>query len=120
MERVDLPNLYATGEFADYTFVSAGGEKFPAHRFLFGQYPRLKGLIAQERRIKLTESTEVIERMLRWLYGVKWAPDNVQPTRVGVGKELTDIMGLCDAAEKVHPHLTTSITDIEANAVIPV
>ena len=101
MERVDLPRLYATGEFANCAFVSAAGEEFPAHRFLFGQYPHLKDLIARDRRVQLPESTEVVERMLRWMYGVEWVPDNVQPTRMGVGKELMDIMGLCDAAEKV-------------------
>lgn len=101
MDRVDLPKLYDTGEFSDCTFVSSGGEEFPAHRFLFSQCPRLKDLIARERRVQLPESTEVVERMLRWLYGVEWVPENVQPTRMGVGKELMDVMGLCDAAGKV-------------------
>ena len=112
MDRVDLPKLYETGEFTDCTFVSLEGEEFPAHRFLFGQYPRLKELIAQDRRVQLREPTEVVERMLRWLYGVQWVTEDVQPTRMGIGKELMDIMGLCDAAEKVISTLNLHLSEL--------
>ena len=101
MADVNLAKLYASGEFADCTFVSSEGQKFEAHRFLLSQYPRLKELIDEDHRLKLTESTEVAERLVRWLYGLDWEPENVQPTRVGIGKELTDIISLCEAAEKV-------------------
>ena len=101
MADVNLAKLYNTREFADCTFVSSEGQKFEAHRFLLSQYPRLKELIDEDQRLKLTESTEVTERLVRWLYGLEWEPENVQPTRVGIGKELTDIISLCGAAEKV-------------------
>ena len=102
MDRVNLPKLYATGEFSDCTFISSSGEEFPAHRFLFASYPVLKDLIAHDARVQLSESTETVERLLRWVYGVEWmATESVQPTRIGVGKELGDVMGVCAAAEKV-------------------
>ena len=64
---MDRVNLFKTGEFSDCTFISVDGEEFPAHRFLFSQYPRLKELVAEGGRVELPESTEVVERMLRWL-----------------------------------------------------
>ncbi|KAK3680551.1 hypothetical protein LTR37_021177 [Vermiconidia calcicola] len=102
MERVHLPTVYATGEFADCTVISASGEKFPAHRLVLAQFPRLKELVAVDRRVQLPESTEVVERVLRYMYEADLAPtpDDVQPTRKAVGRELMDVMGLVEAARK--------------------
>ena len=33
-------------------------------------------------------------------YDIEWIPAHVQPTRVGVGRELMYILGLMDAAKK--------------------
>ena len=101
MDNVDLPAIFATGEFADCAIVSADGEEFAVHRLVISQYPRLKDLVTQNRHVRLSESTEVVERMLRWMYGVDWQPDDLEPTRKGVGRELTCVVELCDAAEKV-------------------
>lgn len=105
MDRAHLTKLYTTAEFADCVIVSAQNQKFKAHRFVLSQYPHLTELLDDDDRIHLTESTEVTERLLRWIYGVDWPEIDVQPTRLGVGKELMDIMSLCDAAQKVN--LTT-------------
>ena len=101
MDCINLAKLYACGEFSDCTLISSSGDEFEAHRLLLGQYPCFKHLLTEHRRVQLSEPTEVVERMLRWLYGVEWAPANIQSTRKDIGQELADIMNLCDAAKKV-------------------
>ena len=101
MEQTDLQAAYASREFVDCTFVSADGVDHPAHLFVIRLYPRLKELVVHavecpDCRVHLTESEQVVDRMLQWMYGVEWAS-----RRVGTGADLMDIMGLCDAAEKV-------------------
>jgi hypothetical protein len=110
MDRAELARLYTTGEFANCMFISADGQEFNAHRFMLSQYPHLKALIDENNHIHLGESTEATERLLRWMYGLdNWKTDNIQPTKEGVGKELTEIMSLCDAAQKVWLDLTSTM-----------
>ena len=118
MERVHLPTVYATGEFADCTVISASGEEFPAHRLVLAQFPRLKELVAVDRRVQLPESTEVVERVLRYMYEADLAPtpDDVQPTRKAVGRELMDVMGLVEAARKVSTVLLQDSVGDDADA----
>ena len=110
MEPAHLARLYATKEFADCTFTSREGDEFSAHRFVLSQYPHLKGLMNDRNDIHLAESAEVTERLLRWMYGLNnWKVVEVEPTREGVGIELTGIMGLCDIAQKVRPNLIANV-----------
>ena len=102
MDLGELARLYTTREFADCTFISTEGDEFEAHRFILSKYPRLKALLDEDNHIQLAASTEATGRLLRWMYGLDtWKSDDVQQTREGVGKELTEIMSLCDVAQKV-------------------
>lgn len=108
MDRSHLASLYESGRYADCTIVSGQGDSFEAHRFVLSQCPQLTELIDDDRVIHLTESTEVTERLLRWMYGVEWPEINIELTRAGSGDELMEILSVCDAAEKVS--LRTNIT----------
>lgn len=96
----NLSNLYLTGEYSDCMFISANGVEHLAHRVILSRYAHLKRLVdlakVPERHVHLPESTQVVERMLQWIYGVDWVQGAIH-----AGAELMDVMGLCDAAKKV-------------------
>ena len=107
LHRVDLPRIYATGEFADCVFVAADGTEFPAHRLVVGRFPRLKALLAQaqDRRVSMDESKDVVDRLLKWVYGLDWDEGADDLSVEGLGKTLGAGSGLVEAAEKVRSPL---------------
>ena len=117
MDRTHLAKLYETEQYADCTILSARGHKFRAHRFVLSQYPLLtESSEGDNNCVRLSESTEVTERLLRWMYGVNWPKITIQPTRAGVGAELMEVLSLCDAAEKVSSSHSVPLNEVETTA----
>ena len=102
---VDLPALYASGEYTDCIFKTSDGFELAAHRLVVGQYARFKDLIAQAEQprcvVPLDASKVVVERILQWMYRVEWTQNIGQAPTTSVGAELLQMMQLCDAAGKV-------------------
>ena len=102
MDLLDLPALWTTKDYADCTLVSADGVWFGVHRVVLARCSALRELIDQaaepERRVHLTESSPVIQHMLEWMYSVAWEQESAD---FPISMELTDMMELANAAEKV-------------------
>ena len=102
MDHVNLRGIYTSGEFSDCTVVSSDEIEFSAHRLVIAQFPRIKDLLEQQGdgayRAELAISSKVVDRMLKWMYGVGWEVIGAEAKTSDVSTELVELMDLCAAA----------------------